>query len=222
MTKRFVAYYRVSTDRQGQSGLGLEAQEAAVHAHIKAAGGQLLAQFKEIESGKNNDRPVLAKALHRAKVTGATLVVAKLDRLARNVAFMSRLMESGIDFIACDNPHANRLTIHLLAAVAEHEREAISQRTKAALAAAKARGTPLGNPMGVAAFGAVTNVASCVAKQKKAAARALDLRDVLDEIRAAGISTYRGIAAELDNRGILPARGSRWHATSVRNLILRR
>ena len=141
---RFVAYFRVSTDKQGVSGLGLEAQREAVSRHVAIAQGVIVAEFQEIESGKRNDRPQIAAALAACRLRRATLVIAKLDRLARNVFFISSLMESGVDFVACDNPHATRLTIHILAAVAEHEREMISQRTKAALAAAKARGKKLG------------------------------------------------------------------------------
>jgi DNA invertase Pin-like site-specific DNA recombinase len=143
----FVAYYRVSTDRQGRSGLGLQAQREAVARFLAGhPGAALLGEFTEVESGKRADRPQLATALALARRGRATLVIAKLDRLARSVAFIAGLMEGGAPFIACDNPHAMPLTIHMLAAVAQHEREAISARTKAALAVAKARGTRLGNP----------------------------------------------------------------------------
>ena len=140
-----IAYYRVSTAKQGQSGLGLDGQKAAVEAYAKQTGARILASYREVESGKLADRPELARALAHAKRSRATVVVAKLDRLARNVAFLSALMRSGVDFIACDNPHANKLTIHILAAVAEDEAERISARTKAALQAAKARGVQLGS-----------------------------------------------------------------------------
>src|SRR4051812_41758138 len=143
---KFVAYYRVSTTRQGQSGLGLEAQRKAVTDFLDGGHWQLVAEAVEVESGKRSDRPKLQEALRLCRLHGATLVIAKLDRLARNVAFISNLMESGVDFVAVDFPQANRLTVHILAAVAEHEREMIAQRTKAALAAAKARGVKLGNP----------------------------------------------------------------------------
>lgn len=143
--KRFVAYYRVSTDRQGRSGLGLDAQQAAVQQLATLQGAIIEAQFTEVESGRKSDRPKLAEALELCKKNGWTLVVAKLDRLARNVLFTAQLMESGIDFIACDMPTANRLTIHILAAVAEEEARMISKRTKDALAAAKARGVLLGS-----------------------------------------------------------------------------
>ena len=138
--RRFVAYYRVSTDRQGKSGLGLDAQQAAVLAFING-NAELVPEFTEIESGKRVDRPELAKALEVCRRQKAKLVIAKLDRLWRNLAFIATLMKAGVEFVAVDNPHANKLTVHILAAVAQHEREMISERTKAALRAAKARGT---------------------------------------------------------------------------------
>src|SRR6516162_8930543 len=140
-----IAYYRVSTKRQGESGLGLDGQKAAVEAYARQSGARILASYREVESGKLAERPELARALAHALRSKATLVVAKLDRLARNVAFLSALMRSGVDFVCCDNPHANKLTIHILAAVAEDEAERISARTKAALQAAKARGAKLGS-----------------------------------------------------------------------------
>jgi DNA invertase Pin-like site-specific DNA recombinase len=144
MPSQFVTYYRVSTDRQGRSGLGLEAQREAVARYLASVGGNLVAEHTEIETGKRNDRPELAKALAVCRKRRTKLVIAKLDRLSRNVAFIAALMDSNVEFVACDNPHAARLTLHILAAVAEHEREMISIRTKAALAAAKARGKALG------------------------------------------------------------------------------
>src|SRR5215218_3176352 len=144
--RRFVAYYRVSTDRQGKSGLGLEAQQKAVLDYLDGGKWELVETFTEVESGKRADRPELAKALEACRRHKATLVIAKLDRLSRNLAFIATLMDSSRDFVAVDNPHATRLTLHILAAVAEHEREMISARTKAALQAAKARGKRLGNP----------------------------------------------------------------------------
>src|SRR5262245_12543942 len=144
VTNKFVGYYRVSTDRQGRSGLGLDAQRDAVQRHLASHAGELVGEFCEVESGKRSDRPQLAAAIAAAKKAKAILIIAKLDRLARNVHFISGMMESGVDFVAADNPHANKLMMHLLAAFAEHEREQISQRTKDALAAAKARGIRLG------------------------------------------------------------------------------
>ena len=143
-TGKFIAYHRVSTDRQGSSGLGLEAQQKAVMDYLNGGDWQLLDALTEIESGKRSDRPELAKALAECRRHKATLVIAKLDRLARNVAFISGLMEAKVDFVAADMPEANKLTVHIMAAMAEHEREQISARTKAALAAAKARGAKLG------------------------------------------------------------------------------
>src|SRR4051795_3500540 len=131
---KWVAYYRVSTQKQGASGLGLEAQREAVAGYLNGGDWQLAAEFTEVESGRKNDRPELAKALVACRRIGATLIIAKLDRLARNVAFVSNLMESGVEVTAADFPTANRLAVHILAAVAEHEREMISARTKAALA----------------------------------------------------------------------------------------
>ena len=141
--RRFVAYYRVSTDRQGRSGLGLESQRADVLDFINGGAANLIAEFTEVESGKRNDRPELEKALALCRKEKAKLVIAKLDRLARNVAFISNLMESGVDFVAVDMPDANRLTVHILAAVAEHERELISERTRSALKAAPTWGAPI-------------------------------------------------------------------------------
>lgn len=221
MTKRWIPYYRVSTERQGQSGLGLDAQRSAVAAYVKAVGGRILTEFTEIESGRKDDRPILVQALHRAKVTGATLLVAKMDRLARRVSFLAGLMDSGVDFVAVDNPNVNRLTVHILAAVAEDEAQRISERTKAALAAAKARGTRLGNPLGAKAFGQVDPQRAREAARRAVQARAADLEPIISDIKAEGIVSYRGIAAELEARGILAPRGGRWHGTSVRNLLLR-
>jgi len=141
---RLVTYIRVSTQKQRKSGLGLDAQQIAVRSFAEAQSAQIIAEFVEIESGKNSDRPQLSAAIRQARAAGATLVIAKLDRLARNVAFTATLMDSGLDFIALDCPHANRLTLHILAAVAEDEARRISERTRAALAAARARGVKLG------------------------------------------------------------------------------
>jgi len=215
---RFVAYYRVSTARQGRSGLGLEAQRVAVQEHL--CGGRLLEDFTEIESGKRNDRPQLAKALAACRLHRATLVIAKLDRLARNVAFISNLMEAGVDFIAADMPQANRLTVHVLAAIAEHEAAAISARTKAALARAKARGTPLGGDRGnlprVAKAGAR---ASVVARQETAAARARDLSDKIKELQRGGKASLREIAKGLNAREITAPRGGEWQAGQVARVL---
>jgi len=219
-----VAYYRVSTAKQGASGLGLEAQRAAVEDLCNSRVWEIIAPpFVEIESGKRADRPELVKALHRAKVTGAILVVAKLDRLSRNVAFLATLQDSGVKFIAADMPEANELTVHIMAAVAQAERKAISKRTKEALAAAKARGRKLGNPNGAAALrrAGQGNSASLASITAAAASRAESLRPVVDELRSSGINSLGKLAAALNEGGFVTARGGKWHPTSVRNLLTR-
>jgi len=206
---QFVSYYRVSTDRQGRSGLGLDAQREAVQKHLAAHAGKLIGEFCEVESGKRSDRPQLAAAIAAAKKTKATLIIAKLDRLARNVHFISGLMESGVEFVADDNPHANKLMVHLLAAFAEHEREQISQRTKDALAAAKARGIRLGR-----------NGADRLAPAYRAEAmeRARQLRPLLAEMKRAGLSA-RKMAEQMTARGIPTPTGAAWHAQTIIRMI---
>lgn len=219
---RFVAYYRVSTERQGRSGLGLEAQQEAVRSYLNGGGWQLVAEVVEVESGKRNDRPKLAEALKLCRVHRASLIIAKLDRLARNVHFVSSLMESGVEFTAVDFPQANRLTVHLLAAVAEHEAKAISERTKAALRAAKARGTKLGGDRGnLQAVGDQGRAISKRVRQEKAQARAEDLSDVIQAIQQEGGTSLREIAAGLNARGIGTARGSEWSAVQVQRVLKR-
>ncbi len=209
--KTSLAYYRVSTDRQGASGLGLEAQRAAVLRHIAPA--VLLAEYTEIESGKkHSNRPQLLAALQECRRRKATLVIAKLDRLGRNVAFISALMESGVDFVCCDNPHANRLMLHMLAAFAEHEREQISQRTKAALAAAKARGVRLGNPRPLEAL----VLARAVHVSRRPAPEVLNL---MRSLEGQGKS-YRAIARELNRLNIKTGRGHQWYDVTVKTALL--
>jgi len=215
---RFVAYYRVSTDKQGSSGLGLEAQRTAVARHVTAAAGVIVAEFQEIESGKRNDRPQIAAALAACRLRHATLIIAKLDRLARNVFFISSLMESGVDFVACDNPHATRLTIHILAAVAEHEREMISQRTRAALAAAKARGVRLGNPH----LGPGDTRRATAVRSERALAHARDVAHYIEEARKAGCKSLGELARALTARGIAtPAGAEEWGAEAVKRILAR-
>lgn len=218
----YIAYLRVSTERQGRSGLGLEAQQAAINDFLRHGDLLLEPPFIEVESGKRNDRPELRAAIEKCRKTGSTLLIAKLDRLARNVAFIANLMESGVPFVAADMPTANRLTIHILAAVAEHEREAISQRTKVALAASKARGKKLGGYRGGPVPDITQHQASgAMAVQEQAERFAERLAPVIAEIREAGSTSLRQIADELNRRGVETARGGTWAASSVRNVIRR-
>ena len=220
---KVVTYFRVSTSAQGRSGLGIEAQRAAVAQYCGGRGGDILGEFTEIESGKLDARPELIKALHLAKVTGATLVVAKLDRLSRNVAFLAALQESSARFVAADMPEASELTIHIMAAVAQAERKATSRRTKEALAAARARGTKLGNPNGAAALVRAEkgNTASLTAIKDGAERFATDLEPIVTDIMVAGHISLRSVARELNRRGIVTRRGGAWHAATVRDLFSR-
>lgn len=217
MTKpaTFIAYLRVSTARQGESGLGLEAQRATVEAFARQQGGQIGAEYVEVESGKRSDRPELAKALAAARKGRATLLIAKLDRLARNVAFIAAMMDAGVDFVACDQPFASRLTLHILAAVAEDEARRISERTRAALQAAKARGTKLGSPI------AAQTVATARAAKSAYAAKAnATTRAVIREVQASGIETLTGIARTLQARGVKTPRGrADWQPVQVSRLL---
>lgn len=230
MDGRFVVYYRVSTARQGESGLGLEAQKRAVEGYLNGGDWTVLKSFTEVESGKRKDRPVLMEAIHHAKLTGATLCIAKLDRLARNVAFVSNLMETGVDFVACDMPTANKLTIHIMAALAQHEAEMISQRTKDGLASIKARldagethvskrsgkvvthlggsrgGKPVDQALGVAAIKA------------KADTFVQNVRKSVEEEAAKGGSLAQ-IAARLNAEGIRTARGGAWAPMTVKRVL---
>jgi DNA invertase Pin-like site-specific DNA recombinase len=217
---KHVAYYRVSTRKQGESGLGLEAQKAAVSAFLDGGKWIMVAEFIEVESGKRNDRPQLAAALQACKLFGAKLVVAKLDRLSRNAAFLMTLRDSGVDFVCADMPEANRLTIGILALVAENEADAISTRTKAALAAARARGVRLGGNRGrsITRKEAALGAAAMAAKARE---RAKLVWPIVDEMRARGAS-LRDIAAELERRGIETAAGrTTWTAAGVQRVIAR-
>jgi hypothetical protein len=235
--RKFVAYYRVSTEKQGRSGLGLEAQQEAVRSYLNGGDWQLMAEVVEVESGKKNDRPKLAEALRLCRLHGAVLIIAKLDRLARNVAFISNLMESGVEFTAVDFPQANRLTVHILAAVAEHEREMISKRTKDALASKRAfyarltdqekaelrlrgKATQLGGNRGkihlTARKGAL---ASAALRSGKAESRAADIRPIIADIQVSGATSLRQIAAALNERHIRTARGKEWTATQVMRVL---
>jgi DNA invertase Pin-like site-specific DNA recombinase len=208
---KFVAYYRVSTDKQGRSGLGLEAQQEAVKRWLDGGTWKLLASFTEVESGKRVQRPELAKALAYCKRYKATLLIARLDRLARNVHFISGLTEAKVKFVAVDMPEATPFMLHIYAAVAQEEARAISARTKAALVAAKARGKRLGS------YGA-----DVLAQRWKAEAqqRADALAPTLRELQAKGL-TLRGMAAELSKRKIATPRGGKWHPQTVQQVLRR-
>lgn len=215
-TGKFVAYYRVSTDKQGQSGLGLDAQREAVARHIGQA--ELLAEFTEVESGRKNDREQLAHALSLAKRTKATLVIAKLDRLARNVHFISGLLESSVPFVCADMPEADRTFLQMMAVFAEWEARKISERTKAALAQVKAQGRQLGSP--TPEIGSAAGIAKIQAKADRYSERVGPL--VQDIIRKSGASTLRDIAAALTARGIETPRGNiNWNPSQVSNLLKR-
>lgn len=213
---RFVAYHRVSTDRQGKSGLGLEAQRKAILDYLNGGSWELTAEFVEVESGKHSDRPQLAAALEACRKNKAKLVIAKLDRLSRNLAFIATLMESGVEFVAVDNPHANKLTVHILAAVAQHEREMISERTRAALQAAKAREKKLGNPR--LAEAARRGVDALKANADQFAANVLP---VIREIQKAGAVSANAIAGKLNERGVKTARGGKWTHVQVGKALAR-
>jgi DNA invertase Pin-like site-specific DNA recombinase len=216
MSKRLVAYYRVSTDKQGRSGLGLDAQRTAISEYVAGCDATITAEFVEIESGGRSDRPELAAALRLCKKANATLVIGKLDRLARSVAFIAGLMEAGVEFVACDMPHANKLTIHIMAAMAEYEREVIGQRTRAALAVARARGVKLGcqdgkklSHLGVRAI------------QAKADTRAANAQAIIAQLQHSGLNTYKALATALNARGIITPRGCLWHPETVRRTMMR-
>jgi DNA invertase Pin-like site-specific DNA recombinase len=228
--QKFVSYYRVSTSRQGRSGLGLEAQQAEVEAYVAREVGELVAPpFIEVESGKCKSRPELSKAIAHARRHKAVLLVAKLDRLARNVAFLSSLMESRIDFRAVDNPHATRLTIHILAAVAEEEARATSVRTKAALAAAKARGVLLGSARPDHWVGSRLEarlkgqkLATKAAAKSRIASRIVAVDDVLPKIkqlRTEGLS-LRAISKKLNEEGSFNLQVMPWSPMAVHRILL--
>jgi len=218
----FIAYYRVSTGKQGRSGLGIEAQRQAVANYLNGGDWRIVAEFTEIESGKRSDRPALEKALAAARVHQVPLVVAKVDRLTRSVAFLSRLLEAGIDVRFADLPAiegpTGRFMLQQMAAVAELEAGMISARTKAALAAAKRRGVKLGGDRG-ARLTAKARAAGRAVLQAQARARAIDLAPTIKELQAAGYESLRAIAAALDNRGIPAVRGGNWSAVQVARLL---
>ena len=217
---KFVSYIRVSTAKQGRSGLGLEAQRKAVEDFLNGGNWTVVKEFVEVESGKKADRPQLAKAFQACRLFGAKLVIAKLDRLSRDAHFLLGLEKAGVDFVAADMPHANRLTVGIMAMVADEERRMISARTKAALAAAKRRGVKLGGDRG-ARLTAKQRAAGRAVLIDRAEARAADLADTVKELQAAGCESLRAIAAGLDARGIPTARGGKWSSVQVMRVLER-
>jgi DNA invertase Pin-like site-specific DNA recombinase len=213
---RWVAYYRVSTDRQGDSGLGLDAQRKLVSDYLNGGNWVLSAEFTEVESGKRSDRPQLAAALVMCRKLKAKLIVANLSRLSRNVSFISALMDSGVEFVAADMPHANKMALQVLAVFAEYERDQISERTRRALAQAKERGVQLGGPKRLEA--SALGVAANKANADRFAANVLP---IIREIQASGVTTLRGVARALNARGVQSARGAPWSVEAVSNIIKR-
>lgn len=220
-TGLFVSYLRVSTARQGRSGLGLEAQRSAVASFLNGGNWEMLAEYVEVESGKKTDRPQLLKALEHCQLTGSTLVIAKLDRLSRDAHFLLGLQKAQVRFVCADMPQANELTVGIMALVAEEERKAISKRTKEALAAAKARGVKLGCPNGAKHLREYGNSAGVKAVKANASERAEGLRRLIQDIQEQGITSANAIAQELNRRRITTPREGQWYAASVVRLLQR-
>jgi DNA invertase Pin-like site-specific DNA recombinase len=218
---KYVAYFRVSTQRQGRSGLGLAGQRDAVMAHLASVGGRLLADYTEVESGRRDDRPELQRALQRAKVSGARLIIAKMDRLSRRAAFLLQLRDSGVRFVAADNPEADETVVGIMAVIAQREVSMIRQRTKDALAVARRRlareGRRLGNPNGAAALrrAAKGNRAALAQVAADAGARAEGYRDAFADVDPSGTLSLRAVADELNHREIEAPRGGRWYPASI-------
>lgn len=219
-TGKFIAYLRVSTDKQGRSGLGLEAQRSAITSYLNGGAWELVKEYREIESGKKSDRPELHKAINHCKRTGATLLIAKLDRLSRDPDFLGMLMTNGFDFVACDMPEANKFMVRIMAALAEKEREMISERTKAALKAAKARGVKLGTPNLTDTDRQAGREKSLASRRQHAEQFRAELKPMLEQYRAEGLS-LRQIADKLNKDGTLTSHGKTgtWQANQVRLLL---
>ncbi len=220
-TGKFVAYLRVSTDKQGCNGLGIDVQRSSITNYLNGGAWELLREYVEVESGKNSNRPQLQEAMSECRRTGATLIIAKLDRLSRDPDFIGMMMNGGIDFVACDMPDANKFTIRIMAALAEKEREMISERTKAALQAAKAKGIKLGKPENATPEGRSKGIASSLeVRQKKADKFSVEMKPIVMGLQEQGMS-LRQIAEQLNERSILTSRGkkSKWTPTAVKNVI---
>jgi DNA invertase Pin-like site-specific DNA recombinase len=218
MNKKFVGYYRVSTERQGLEGNGITSQKDIVRRFVENQTGILDREFSEVESGRKTDeeRPQLAAALDYAKRNKATVIIAKLDRLARNAEFLLRLQNSAVDFVCCDCPNADKFTVGILALVAQRERELISERTRLGLAAAKSKGVKLGTPNPKKAVAAMLR-----ANRTGNAAFSAKILPLIFEIKSAGIQTLQGICDCLNRRGIPTRTGKTWHPATVRNVIQR-
>jgi DNA invertase Pin-like site-specific DNA recombinase len=217
---KHIAYYRVSTVKQGQSGLGLEAQRHSVAEYLNGGNWSLIKEYTEVESGKRSDRPQLAEAIQSCRAYGARLVIAKLDRLSRDAHFLLGLEKAGVDFVAADMPNANRLTVGIMAMVAEEERRMISKRTSDALAAAKARGVKLGGDRGVIPSPEARALA-VMALQKRARRRAADIAPIIRSLQNGGAESLRAIADGLNQAGIPTARRGKWSATEVSRMLAR-
>jgi DNA invertase Pin-like site-specific DNA recombinase len=218
-TMKYVAYYRVSTQKQGKSGLGLEVQVKMVADFVKNNGGQIIAEYKEVESGKHDDRPELMKAMKHASLVGGRLLVGKLDRLSRDLHFITSLQKSRVDFVVSDMPGCDSFTINIYGALAQREREMISARTKAGLAVAKARGVKLGTNNLRMDMVKEASAKGVLVRQQNALDFAAKVKPVIEAMKTQGKS-LRAIAAELDNLGVKTARGCQWTATAVRNVLL--
>jgi len=215
--KQYIGYFRVSTGKQAVSGLGMEAQASTVQAYLDRTGGVMLEQYTETESGKKSDRTELNKALRMCRLQNAVLLVAKLDRLARDVSMITKLRDSKIRFVAADMPEANELTVNIMASMAQHEARMISQRTKAALAEAKKRGVVLGNPRLDECRNTDTTAARA-ARSRKAEQYRSDMREVISDM-GEGL-TMRQIAAELERRGFKTAGGkATWYPAQVQRVL---
>lgn len=211
MATTFISYLRVSTDRQGASGLGIEAQREAVERYVASVGGTLLSENVEVETGRSATRPILLQSIALCRKHRAVLLIARLDRLARSVSFIASLIDSGVEFVAADNPAANKLVVHMMAAFAEFERDQIAARTKAALAAAKARGVVLG------ANGKVL----AAANRAEADRFAETLRRPVQSAFAQGAKTLKDVARHLNDAGFTTPEGSRWSPQSAHRIVHR-